>query len=107
MLRLSILGFGAYAAVCMVSGSASAEDINLRCSGGVGSRGDVNLRINLSDSTVNGEKVDRIVKGPGSGHELSWRAPANVSVQAAYFLLDLSKGRLDVIGHRFCSGRPK
>ena len=32
MLRLSVLGLGAYAAVCMSASPASANEINLKCS---------------------------------------------------------------------------
>jgi hypothetical protein len=111
MLRLSILGLGAYAAVCMVAGSASAENINVRCG---------NYRIDLSDSTVNGEKrqIDWVhVKGPMSFQvvqtaplmptpsweedatlQLRWHEPSpKASVPAANFLLDLSKGRLTFV----------
>jgi hypothetical protein len=114
MLRLSLLGFGAYAAVCMVAGSASAEDIKLRCGF---------YRIDLSDSTVNGEnrQIDWVhVKGPKSFQvaqtaplmptpsweddatlRLRWHEPSpKASVPAADFLLDLLKGRLDVIDSR-------
>jgi hypothetical protein len=90
----------------MMAGSASAEDINLHSTNGS------DFRISLSASTVNGEKVDWIVNVPRSASErviptpdsgsdttlrLSWRAPGNAPAQAAHFLLDLSKGRLDVI----------
>jgi hypothetical protein len=125
--RLSVLGLGAYAAICMSPSPASAKDIyppppsftldakdiNLRCSSYVGGDGPwtgaLNYRINLNDSTVNGEnlQIDRIdgrgprlsenldridVKGP----KLRWHGPVDASVPAAEYLLDLSKGRLDV-----------
>src|SRR5215472_7668608 len=113
MLRLSMLGFGTCAAICMLGGPASAEDINLHCSNGY------DLRISLdklSDSTVNGENrqmewVDEkgipvpqsavSIPTPDSGNDptllLRWRAPGNPSRLAAYFALDLSKGRLYVM----------
>jgi hypothetical protein len=84
MLRLSVLGLGAFAAICMSASPASAKDfvpnftlnpndIDLRCSSYVGGDGPwtgaLNYRINLSDSTINGEnlQIERInVKGPNS-----------------------------------------
>jgi hypothetical protein len=39
MLRLSVLGLGAYAAICMSAASASDADIDLRCSSYVGGDG--------------------------------------------------------------------
>jgi hypothetical protein len=126
-LRFSVLGLGAYAAVCMSAGSSSADDIyslpitlspnviNLRCSAYAGGDGPwtdaLSYRINLNDSTVNGEKlqIDRIdVSNPklsenllidpiAKGPKLRWHRPANASVPAAYYSLDLSHGRLDVI----------
>jgi hypothetical protein len=93
----------------MLGGPASAEDINLHCSNGY------DLRIsldNVSDSTVNGENrqmewVDHedspVPQTPVSKPTpdttllLRWRAPGNPSHQAAYFALDLSKGRLYVM----------
>jgi hypothetical protein len=119
MLRSSILGLGAYAAVCMMAGSASAEDINLHCSNGL------DLRISSTDFTVNGEKrqfdwIDLkdstwlkrfpisqaapFMPTPDSGKDtelrLRWRVQANASAPQAYFLLDLSKDVLDVINGR-------
>jgi hypothetical protein len=101
-----------------MAGSASAEDINLHCSNGF----DLRIHLsNLSDSTVNGENrqmnwVD--AKGvaqtlpsmptsdaismptPDSGNSptlrLRWPAPTYQS-RTAYFLLDLSKGDLDLV----------
>jgi hypothetical protein len=126
MIRLSVLGLGACAAICMWASPTRAKDIapnitinpndiDLRCSSYVGRDGPwagaLNYRINLSDSTVNGEhlQVDRIeVEGPTPseylqvdrskvrGPKLRWHRPANASVRGAYYLLDLSKGRLDV-----------
>jgi hypothetical protein len=132
MLRISVLGLGACAAICMSASLASAEDIypppppsitlnpneiELRCSSYVGGDGPwtgaLNYRINLSDSTVNGEnlQIERIhAKGPESLSVLmptprsvndttlrfGWHRPANASVPAANYLLDLSNGRLDV-----------
>jgi hypothetical protein len=97
----------------MVAGSASAENINLRCA---------NYRINLSDSTVNGEhlQIDWVhVKGPTSFQvaqtaplmptpsweddatlRVRWHVPAKASIRGAYFLVDLSKNRLDVTDDR-------
>src|SRR5262249_10336304 len=119
MLRLSMLGLGAYAAVCTMAGSASAEDINLHCSNGL------DLRISSTDFTVNGEngQFDWIdVRDPTSlkrfpipqtaplmptpdssknaALRLRWRVQANASAPEAYFLLDLSKDLLDVIDGR-------
>jgi hypothetical protein len=119
MLRPSILGLGAYTAVCVMAGSVSAEDINFHCSNGL------DLHISSSDFSVNGEKrefdwVDAndttllskkfpipqttpLMPTLGSGKDaalrLRWRVQANAdaSRRQAYFLLDLSKGRLDVI----------
>jgi hypothetical protein len=102
----------------MMAGAASAEDVNLHCSNGFDLR--INLS-NLSDSTVNGEsrQMDWVdAKGmpvsqnalsmptpdalsmPDSGNRatllLRWRGPAYRS-RTAYFLLDLSKGDLDLV----------
>jgi hypothetical protein len=131
MLRSFVLGLGACAAICMSASPASAKDIyppppsitlnandiDLRCSSYVGGDGPwtgaLNYRINLSDSTVNGEnlQIERIdakdpkplsvfMPTPRSGNHATlrfgWHRPANASVPAAYYLLDLSNGRLDV-----------
>jgi hypothetical protein len=123
MLRLSVLGLGAYAAICMSAIPVSANDytppitlnpnvINLQCSGGDGPWSHaLSYRIDLNDSTVNGEKlqIDRIgASGPkvsenllidpigGQGTKLRWHRPANASVPAVYYSLNLSQGRLDV-----------
>jgi hypothetical protein len=137
MLKRSVLGIGAYAAACISAipvcandiyppppkFTLNANDISLRCIAYVGPdgpwTGTLNYRINLSDSTVNGEvlQIDRSdANGPKLGDilhphwiyakrpMLGWHAPANESVPAAY-LLDLSNGRLDVTfeydGRRF------
>jgi len=92
----------------------NANDISLRCIAYVGPDGPwtgaLDYRINLSDSTVNGEvlQIDRIdANGPKLGDilhphwiyakrpMLAWHGPANASITAAY-VLDLSNGRLDV-----------
>jgi len=115
MLRSSILGLGAYAAVCLMAGSASAEDINLHCSNGL------DLRIGSTDFTVNGEKrqfdwidlkdstwlkrfpisqaapfIPTADKEKNTTLRLRWRA----SAPRAYFLLDLSETVLDMVDER-------
>lgn len=109
MLRQFVIGLGACAAVCLVAGSASADEINLHCSDGF------DYRIDLNDAAGNGEnrqlQIDRtdlqspkslriLIPTPASGKDaalrLDWRIP--------HYTLDLSKGRLDVIfnnGRRF------
>jgi hypothetical protein len=103
----------------MMAGSASAEDINLHCSNGL------DLRISSTDFTVNGEKrefdwidlkdltwlkrfpisqatpfMPTLESGKDTELRLRWRVQANASAPRAYFLLDLSKGILDVIDRR-------
>ena len=114
-----MLGLGAYAAVCTMAGSATAEDINLHCSNGL------DLRISSTDFTVNGEKrqfdwidvrdptslkkfpisqtaslMPTSDSGKGATLRLRWRVQANASASEAYFLLDVSKDLLDVIDGR-------
>jgi hypothetical protein len=132
MLRRSVLGLGVVAAVGMSAIPVSAKDIyappirlnaniiNIRCSayvdGAVPLTDVRSYRINLDDSTVNGEQmqIDRIdannPKTPypisenllmepigAKGPKLGWHRPAEALVPAAYYLLDISKGRLDVM----------
>jgi hypothetical protein len=111
MLRQFVLGLGVYAAVCMSAGLASANDINLHCSVAPDPtrQGDPpwisnipkNYRINLSDSAVNGEilQIDRInAEGAedAEGQKLTWDSPADASVPAAHYILDLGHGALFV-----------
>jgi hypothetical protein len=88
MLKRSVLGIGAYAAACISAipvcandiyppppkFTLNANDISLRCIAYVGPdgpwTGTLNYRINLSDSTVNGEvlQIDRSdANGPKLG----------------------------------------
>ena len=132
MLRRSVLGFGVVAAVGMSAIPVSAKDIyappirlntniiNIRCSayvdGAVPLTDVRSYRINLDDSTVNGEQmqIDRIdannPKTPypisenllmepvgAKGPKLGWHRPTDALIPAAYYLLDISKGRLDVM----------
>jgi hypothetical protein len=113
MVRLSALGLAAYAAVCMAAGRASAEDIyppppivtldaldiDLRCDavGGTPWISHIarNYRIDLSHSSVNGEalqineaKVVMNVLG-AKVRTLAWNRPADASVPAAHYVLNL------------------
>ena len=113
MLRQSVLGLGVVAAVCMPAASANArytDYINLSCSveSGRARPGDppwitalaVFYRINLSASAVNGEilQIDRTdVNGP----KLTWHRPADASVPAAHYVLDLGTGSLFVSFDKF------
>jgi hypothetical protein len=114
MVRLSVLGLAAYAAVCMAASRASAEeiyppppsitldarDIDLRCYAvGDGtpwiSHVARDYRIDLSHSSVNGEalqineaKVVINVLG-AKVRTLAWNRPADASVPAAHYVLNL------------------
>jgi hypothetical protein len=113
MLRQSVLGLGVAAAVCIPAGSANAgyaDYMNLSCTVESGSArpGDppwitalaIFYRINLSASAVNGEilQIDRI---DANGPKLSWHRPADASVPAAHYVLDLGTGGLFVSFDRF------
>jgi hypothetical protein len=133
MVRLSVLGLGAYAAVCMSASPASANDINLpaqinlRCYAprfvtrqafrqvtpalaaldalapldepGTGgspppriSNVALDYRINPGNSTVNGEtlQIDQIDNQIYARVlKLAWHRPADASVPAAHYVLDL------------------
>lgn len=152
MLRLSVLGLGAYIAACMSAGPASADEINLKCSTAEGVQvcesAQISLRcspprslprqsyvlrppalealsalapidepgsgwaqprwvsniaqdyrINLSNSTVNGEilqieQIDnRIYR---KVLKLAWNRPADASIPAAHYVLDLGTGGIIV-----------
>ena len=110
MLRQSVLGLGVVAAVCMAGASADAryiDHMNLSCSVEAGSArpGDppwivatpVFYRINLSASAVNGE----ILRIERSDTKLTWHRPANASVPAAHYVLDLGTGGLFVSFDKF------
>jgi hypothetical protein len=114
MLRLSVLGLAAYAAVCMSASRASAEDIyppppivtlnagdiDLRCDAVGGGTPWIsgiarNYRIDLIHSSVNGEalqineaKVVMNVLG-AKVRTLAWNRPADASVPAAHYVLNL------------------
>ena len=113
MLRQSALGLGVVAAVCMPAASANvryADYINLSCSVEAGSArpGDppwitaiaVSYRINLNASVVNGE-ILQIDRNDVNGAKLTWHRPANASVPAAHYVLDLGTGGLFVSFDRF------
>jgi hypothetical protein len=131
MLRLSVLGLGAYVAVCISAGPASANEssppaeINLRCfapslvprqfdrkppalaalsalapldepsTDGAPPPWTSHIardyRVNLSNSTVNGEilQIDQIDNLAKVVLKFAWHRPADASVPAAYFVLDL------------------
>jgi hypothetical protein len=109
MLRQSVLGLGVAAAVCMPAASANARYnyINLSCSveAGPARPGDppwitalaMVYRINLSASAVNGEilQIDRM------DMKLDWHRPADTSVPAAHYVLDLGTGGLFVSFEKF------
>jgi hypothetical protein len=113
MLRQSVLGLAMLAAVCMSAGSANAryaDYMNLHCT--VEPRparpGDppwINAvvpayYINLNASVVNGEIV-RIERRDVNGPKLLWDRPANASVPAAHYVLDLGTGSLFVSFDKF------
>jgi hypothetical protein len=94
----------------MSAASANARDINLHCSveSGPARPGDppwitalaMSYRIDLSASAVNGEilQIDRTdVNGP----KLTWHRPADASVPAAHYVLDLWTGGLFVCFDKF------
>lgn len=91
----------------MPAASANARYINLSCSveAGPARPGDppwitalaMYYRINLSASAVNGEivQIDRI------DMKLDWHRPADASVPAAHYVLDLGTGALFVSFEKF------
>jgi hypothetical protein len=113
MLRLSVLGLAAYAAVCMAASRAGAEDIyppppsitldpqdiDLRCYtvGGTPWISHVarDYRIDLSHSSVNGEALQineakAVMNVLGAKvRTLAWNRPADASVPAAHYVLNL------------------
>jgi hypothetical protein len=113
MLKQSVLGLGVVAAVCVPAASANARYayyMNLSCT--VEARparpGDPpwinavipNYYINLNASAVNGE-VLQIDRRDVDGPKLSWHRPANTSVPAAHYVLDLGTGGLFVSFDKF------
>ena len=109
MLRQSVSGLGVVAAVCMAA-AADARGINLHCSvdSGTARPGDppwitavaMYYRIDLSDSAVNGENL-QIDRRDADGTKYSWHRPANASVPAVHYVLDLSTGGLFVSFDKF------
>jgi hypothetical protein len=110
MLRQSVLGLGVVAAVCMPAAPASArylDYMNVHCSveSGPARPGDppwitalaIFYRINLNASAVNDEivQIDRI------DMKLNWHRPADASVPAAHYVLDLGTGGLFVSFDKF------
>jgi hypothetical protein len=113
MLRQSVLGLGVTAAVCMAAGSANAryaDYMSLHCSveSGAARPGDPPwvtavvpvYYINLNASAVNGETV-QIERRDVNGPKLLWDRPANASVPAAHYVLDLGTGSLFVSFDKF------
>jgi hypothetical protein len=112
MLRQSVLGLGVVAAVCMPAASANARYnyINLSCSvdAGPARPGDppwitalaMHYRVNLNASAVNGEIV-QIDRSDVNGPKLNWHRPADASVPAAHYVLDLGTGGLFVSFDKF------
>jgi hypothetical protein len=112
MLRQSVLGLGVVAAVFVSAASAGARDrgINLHCSVEVSPARPadppryiaiaMNYRIDLGASAVNGEIV-RIDRSDVNGPKLTWNRPANASVPASHYVLDLGTGRLFVSFDKF------
>jgi hypothetical protein len=113
MLRQSVLGLGVVAAVCMPAASANAryiDYINLSCSVEAGPARPADppwitaitmfYRINLSASAVNGE-ILQIDRSDVNGPKLAWHRPADASVPAAHYVLDLGTGVLFVSFEKF------
>ena len=112
-VSLAISGLGVAAAVCMPAASASARPadyMSLRCTieAGLARPGDppwVNAiamfyHINLSASAVNGESV-QIEQRDVNGPKLLWHRPADASVPAAHYVLDIATGGLFVSFDKF------
>jgi hypothetical protein len=112
MLRLSQLGLGAYAAVCVSAIPAGANDIyppppsvsgidlknvDLRCEPVVSGTPWISsiardYRINLSNSSVNGEvlQINEVNEINVLGaRKLAWNRPADPPVPAAHYVLNL------------------
>jgi hypothetical protein len=114
MLRLSLLGLGAYAAVCVSAIPAGANDIyppppsvsgidleniDLRCEPVVSGTPWISsiardYRINLSNSSVNGEvlqinEVSEIDVFGTKARKLAWNRPADAPVPVAHYVLNL------------------
>jgi hypothetical protein len=114
MLRLSLLGLGAYAAVCVSAIPAGANDIyppppsvsgidleniDLRCESVVSGTPWISsiardYRINLSNSSVNGEillinDVNEINVFGTKARKLAWNRPADAPVPVAHYVLNL------------------
>jgi hypothetical protein len=114
MLRLSLLGLGAYAAVCVSAIPAGANDIyppppsvsgidleniDLRCESVVSGTPWISsiardYRINLSNSSVNGEillinEVNEINVFGTKARKLAWNRPADAPVPVAQYVLNL------------------
>jgi hypothetical protein len=113
MWRQSVSGLGVVAAVCMSAVSANAQTtdhIDLRCSveAGLARRSDppwintiaMYYRIDLSASAVNGD-ILHIDQRHTDGPKLSWHRPADASVPAAHYVLDIGTGSLFVSFDRF------
>jgi hypothetical protein len=114
MLRLSLLGLGAYAAVCVSAIPAGANDIyppppsvsgidleniDLRGESVVSGTPWISsiardYRINLSNSSVNGEillinEVNEIDVFGTKARKLAWNRPADAPVPVAHYVLNL------------------
>jgi hypothetical protein len=114
MLRLSLLGLGAYAAVCVSAIPAGANDIyppppsvsgidlkniDLRCEPVVSGTPWISsiardYRINLSNSSVNGEvlqinEVNEINVFGTKARKLAWSRPADAPVPVAHYVMNL------------------
>jgi hypothetical protein len=114
MLRLSLLGLGAYAAVCVSAIPAGANDIyppppsvsgidlkniDLRCEPVVSGTPWISsiardYRINLSNSSVNGEvlqinEVNELNIFGTKARKLAWNRPADAPVPVAHYVLHL------------------
>ena len=114
MLRLSLLGLGAYAAVCVSAIPTGANDIyppppsvsgvdlrniDLRCEPVVSGTPWISsiardFRINLSNSSVNGEvlqinEVNEINVFGTKARKFAWNRPADAPVPVAHYVLNL------------------
>ncbi len=113
MLRQSVLGLGVAAAVCMPAASAHARYADymiLSCTIEADARRPggqpwfnaiaMGYRIDFKASAVNGEAV-QIERRDVNGPKLLWDRPANASVPAAHYVLDLGTGSLFVSFDKF------
>jgi hypothetical protein len=131
MLRLSLLGLGACAAVCVSAIPAGANDIyppppsvsgidlkniDLRCEPVVSGTPWISsiardYRINLSNSSVNGEvllinEVNEINVFGTKARKLAWNRPADAPVPVAHYVLNLGPKSIVVsFDNGECNGR--